>query len=139
MSRQPAEKSLLPRPTDAELAVLRALWKLGSGSVREVLEALNRARSGPPLAYTTVLRFLQIMTEKGLVVREDADAARGHIYAPKVPAERTKRQMVSDLLERAFGGSVQEMVLQALGTRKISAAELREIRKLLNELDPSAK
>ena len=132
MPRQSAEKPLLPRPTDAELAVLRVLWKLGSGSVRDVREALNLARTGSPLAYTTVLRFLQIMTEKGLVVREDADAARGHIYAPKVPAERTKRQMVSDLLERAFGGSVQELVLQALGTRKISTAELREIRQLLN-------
>jgi predicted transcriptional regulator len=102
--------------------------------VREVLEAVNASRA-EPLAYTTVLRFLQIMVGKGLVAR--SDAARGHVFAPAVPAERTKKQMVRDLMDRAFGGSVQELVLQALGARKVSAAELREIRKLLNQLDQS--
>jgi predicted transcriptional regulator len=100
--------------------------------VREALDHLNAVRP-EPFAYTTVLRFLQIMTEKGLVVREDGE--RGHVYQPKLPAERTKRQMVGDLLDRLFGGSVQELVLQALGSRKVSAVELREIRKLLNDLD----
>ena len=122
-----------PRPTDAELAILRVLWQRGSGNVREVLDAVNAARP-EPLAYTTVLRFLQIMTGKGLVSREDRD--RTHIYAPAVPAERTKKQMVRDLVDRAFGGSVHELVVQALGARKVSAAEVREIKKLLNELDP---
>ena len=121
-----------PRPTDAELAILRVLWQRGPGNVREVLDGVNAARP-EPLAYTTVLRFLQIMTGKGLVSREDRD--RTHIYAPAVPAERTKKQMVRDLVDRAFGGSVHELVVQALGARKVSAAELREIRKLLNELD----
>ena len=121
-----------PRPTDAELAILRVLWQRGPSNVREVLDAVNAARP-EPLAYTTVLRFLQIMTGKGLVSREDSE--RSHVYAPAIPAERTKKQMVGDLLERAFGGSVQDLVVQALGARKISAAELREIRKLLNELD----
>jgi predicted transcriptional regulator len=102
--------------------------------VREVLDAVNASRA-EPLAYTTVLRFLQIMVGKGLVVR--SDAARGHVFAPAAPAERTKKQMVRDLMDRAFGGSVQELVLQALGARKVSAAELREIRKLLNQLDQS--
>jgi predicted transcriptional regulator len=112
------------------------LWERGPSTVREVFETLNASRP-EPLAYTTVLRFLQIMTEKQLVVREGD--ARGHVYAPKVPAERTKRQMVHDLMDRAFGGSVQELVLQALGSRKVSAAELGEIRKLLKELDSTAK
>ncbi len=134
MPRRSSSKSSLPRPTDAELAILRVLWKRGASTVREVLEVLNAARP-EPFAYTTILRFLQIMTEKGLVTRDDS--APGHVFSPAVPADRTKGQMVSDLLERAFGGSVSELVLQALGARKVSAAELREIRKLLNALDPS--
>jgi len=123
----------LPRPTDAELAILRVLWDQGPGSVREVLEGVNAARP-EPLAYTTVLRFLQIMMEKGLVVR--ADGERGHIYEPAVPADGTKRQMVRDLMDRVFGGSAQALVLQALGARKVSATELRAIRTLLDELEP---
>lgn len=121
-----------PRPTDAELAILRVLWQRGPSNVREVLDAVNAARP-EPLAYTTVLRFLQIMNGKGLVSREDRD--RTHVFAPAVPEARTKKQMVGDLLERAFGGSVHELVVQALGARKVSAAEVRDIRKLLNELD----
>ncbi len=121
-----------PRPTDAEMAILRVLWQRGPSTVREALDSLNATRA-EPLAYTTVLRFFQIMTEKKLVHREEGE--RGHVYTPAIPAERTKRQMVSDLMDRVFGGSVQELVLQALGTKKVSAAELREIRKLLNQLD----
>ena len=122
----------LPRPTDAELAILRVLWKLESGSVREVLDSVNAQRT-PPLAYTTVLRFLQIMTEKGLVRREDGE--RGHIYFPAAPAQKTKRQLVGDLMNRLFDGSVRDLVLQALGSKKVSPAELREIRKLLDQMD----
>jgi predicted transcriptional regulator len=121
-----------PYPTDAELAILRILWQRGSSSVREVFDALNATRS-EPLAYTTVLRFLQIMTGKRLVIRGEGE--RGHVYAPAIPEERTKKQMVRDLMERAFGGSAHALVLQALGAGKVSTAELREIRKLLNELD----
>ncbi|HZJ16469.1 MAG TPA: BlaI/MecI/CopY family transcriptional regulator [Chthoniobacteraceae bacterium] len=128
-----AASSPPPYPTDAELAILRILWQQrGASSVREVLDELNAARA-EPLAYTTVLRFLQIMTGKRLVVRNEGE--RGHVYAPAIPAERTKKQMVRDLMDRAFGGSAHELVLQALGAGKVSAAELREIRKLLNELD----
>jgi predicted transcriptional regulator len=122
-----------PRPTDAELAILRVLWERGPSAVRDVLDRLNEQRP-EPLAYTTVLRFLQIMTEKGLVVR--AEGERGHIYQPSAPAERTKKQLVGDLMKRAFGGSVRELVLQALGSGKVSAAEVREIRKLLDQLEP---
>jgi BlaI family penicillinase repressor len=132
MARTSSAKSALPRPTDAELAILRVLWTRGPSTVREVFDVLNATRD-EPFAYTTVLRFLQIMTEKQLVVREDRD--RTHIFAPKVSAERTQRQMVGDLMDRVFGGSVRDLVLQALGARKVSAAELREIRKLLNELE----
>jgi len=132
MPRKAPQNKQPPRPTDAELAILRVLWQRGPSTVREVLETLNTARP-EPLAYTTVLRFLQIMTEKQLVIRHDGE--RGHIYAPKVPAERTKGQMVRDLLDRAFGGSIRELVLQALGSRKVSPAELREIRKLLDDMD----
>jgi BlaI family transcriptional regulator, penicillinase repressor len=132
MSRDRSPNPGLPYPTDAELGILRILWDRGASSVREVFEALNAGRA-EPLAYTTVLRFLQIMTAKELVIRSDVE--RGHVYAPAISAERTKKQMVGDLLERAFGGSVRDLVLQALGARKVSAAEVREIRKLLNELD----
>ena len=132
MPKRNPSKSPLPRPTDAELAILRVLWQRGPSTVREVLETLNATRP-EPLAYTTVLRFFQIMHEKALVTRDES--APGHVFSPAVPAARTKGQMVGDLLERAFGGSVQELVLQALGARKVSAAELREIKKLIDELD----
>ena len=133
MSRKSAPSTPPPYPTDAELAILRILWQQrGASSVREVLDALNDTRP-EPVAYTTVLRFLQIMTGKRLVVRNEGE--RGHVYAPAIPAERTKKQMVRDLMDRAFGGSAHELVLQALGAGKVSAAELRDIRKLLNELE----
>jgi BlaI family penicillinase repressor len=121
-----------PRPTDAELAILRVLWERGPSSVREVLGAVNAQRD-PSLAYTTVLRFLQIMTEKGLVQREDGE--RGHVYEPAIPAQKTKKQLVGDLMNRLFDGSVRDLVLQALGSKKVTAAELRDIRKLLDQLD----
>jgi predicted transcriptional regulator len=121
-----------PRPTDAELAVLRVLWNRGPGTVREVLEGVNERRD-PPLAYTTVLRFLQIMTEKGLVERQDGE--RGHVYRPAAPAGKTKGNLVKDLLHRAFDGSVRDLVVQALGSRKVSSADLREIRKFLDGLE----
>ena len=122
--------SELPRPTEAEMSILRALWKKHPATVREVMAALNEERD-PPLAYTTVLKFMQIMTEKGLVVRDDSD--RTHSYSPAVPAEQTKQQMVGDLLTRVFEGSLSQLVLQALGTNKISKAEAIEIRKLLDQ------
>jgi predicted transcriptional regulator len=128
----PRREPPLPRPTDAELSILRVLWKRGPSTVREVLDDLNAQRA-EPLAYTTVLRFFQIMTEKRLVLREDGE--RGHIYRPSAPADRTKKQLVGDLLERAFGGSARELVLQALGSGKVTAAEVKEIRKLLDEME----
>jgi predicted transcriptional regulator len=115
-----------PRPTDAELAILRVLWQQGACTVRQVHEALSRER---PSAYTTALKMLQIMTEKGLVRRDVSD--RTHIYQAKLSEEQTQRQLVRDLLDRAFGGSSSKLVMQALSARRATAEELSEIRRLL--------
>lgn len=122
----------LPKPTGRELEIVRVLWGRGEASVREVLEEINRGRE-EPLAYTTVLRFLQIMTEKGLVTRKEG--SRGHFYRASVPAERTKRQLAHDLIERAFAGSAHDLVLHALGGRNITNQELGEIRRLVEGLE----
>jgi BlaI family transcriptional regulator, penicillinase repressor len=115
-----------PRPTDAELAILRVLWTRGASTVRQVHESLARER---PAAYTTALKMLQIMTEKGLVRRDETD--RTHVYQSRLTEEQTQRQLVRDLLDRAFGGSSSKLVLQALSARRASAEELGEIRRLL--------
>lgn len=121
MTRQPP----LPRPTDGELAILRVLWERGPSTVRQVHEVLSRER---PAAYTTALKLLQIMTEKGLVRRDDSD--RSHVYHARLTEEQTQRQLVRDLMDRAFGGSAAKLVVQALAGRA-SAEELSEIRKLI--------
>jgi predicted transcriptional regulator len=115
-----------PRPTDAELAILRILWDRGASTVRQVHEMLSRER---PSAYTTALKMLQIMTEKGLVRRDDRD--RTHIYQSKLTEEQTQRQLVRDLVDRAFAGSASKLVLQALATKRATPDELVEIRKLI--------
>jgi BlaI family penicillinase repressor len=122
-----------PRPTDSELVIMRVLWERGPSTVREVLEALNSRRK-QQLAYTTVLRFLQIMTEKNLVVREEGE--HGHVYQPSVPAEQTRNHLVQDLMDRLFDGSARDLVVQALGAHKVSSGEIREIRKFLDDLAP---
>ena len=116
----------LPRPTDAELAILRILWERGASTVRQVHDALARER---PAAYTTALKMLQIMREKGLVRRDDRD--RTHIFHPRLTEEQTQRQLVRDLLDRAFGGSASKLVVQALSARRATEEELGEIRKLI--------
>jgi predicted transcriptional regulator len=118
----------LPRPTDAELAILRVLWRHGDATVREVLRHFNED-NGAEAGYTTILKNLQIMTEKGLVRRDDTD--RTHIYEPRLTEEQTQRQLVRDLVDRAFGGSASKLVLQALSTRRATPEELGEIRKLI--------
>ena len=115
-----------PRPTDTELAILRILWERGASTVRDVHEALSRER---PAAYTTALKMLQIMTVKGLVRRDDTD--RTHVYQPKLTEEQTQRQLVRDLVDRAFGGSASKLVLQALASKRATTEELAEIRKLI--------
>jgi BlaI family transcriptional regulator, penicillinase repressor len=123
-------KSNLPRPTDAELAILRVLWRMGPATVRVVHDELSRVQE---TGYTTVLKTLQIMTEKGLVKRDESE--RSHVYKPTCPEQEVQRQLVGHLLERAFGGSAQKLVLQALSAKKATPAELAEIRRLLDEME----
>jgi predicted transcriptional regulator len=118
----------LNRPTDSELAILRALWKRGPSTVRQVFEDLGE-KSG----YTTILKFMQIMTEKGLLERDEV--GRTHVYRPKQSAEKTRRGLIHDLLERGFGGSAKELVLHALSAKPASREELAEIRKLISEME----
>ncbi len=123
-----------PKPTDAELSVLRVLWRRGPSTVREVWEQLNpRQRTG----YTTVLKIMQIMAEKGLLERDERQ--RSHVYRPRLSQEQTQRQVVGHLLERLFAGSAPQLVMQALAAKKATPAELREIRKLLDEMEGGRK
>ncbi len=122
-----ASRTPTPRPTDAELSILRVLWARGPSTVRQVHEVLGRER---PTAYTTALKLLQIMTEKGLVDRDDRD--RTHIFRARLTEEQTQRQLVRDLLDRAFGGSASKLVMQALASRRASPDELREIRRVID-------
>src|ERR1044071_7140650 len=113
------------KPTDAELAILRVLWTRGPSTVREVAEVLGRQG-----AYTTVLKLLQIMTEKRLVRRDDT--TRSHVYEAAYSEDQTQKQLVSDLMQRAFDGSAAKLVLQALAAGETSPEEIAEIRKLLD-------
>jgi predicted transcriptional regulator len=123
-------KRQLPRPTDAELAILRVLWVHGPSTVRQVRDILGRSQS---TGYTTVLKLLQIMIEKGLVARNDSQ--RTHVYRASRTEAQTQRQLIGDLVGRAFGGSALKLVMQALATKKASAAELAEIRNLIENLE----
>jgi BlaI family transcriptional regulator, penicillinase repressor len=120
----------LMRPTDAELAILRVLWSRGPSTVRQVHEAISRDRE---TGYTTVLKLMQIMTEKGLVERDESE--RTHVYQARFTQEATQQRLVSDLLEKAFGGSASQLVMQALAAKPASADELAQIRRLLDELE----
>jgi BlaI family penicillinase repressor len=120
-------RHVTPRPTDAELAILRVLWSRRPSTVRQVHEVLGRER---PTGYTTILKLMQIMTEKGLVRRDATD--RSHIYHARLTEEQTQRQLVRDLLDRAFGGSSSKLVMQALAAKRASPEELWEIRRLID-------
>src|ERR1035437_7606740 len=119
-----------PKPTDAELAILRVLWEQGPSTVRLVWEQLNPKQE---TGYTNVLKMMQIMCEKGLVTRDESD--RSHVYRAARSQEQTQRQVVGHLLERLFSGSAPKLVMQALATKKATPAELAEIRKLLNDME----
>jgi predicted transcriptional regulator len=123
-------KKSQPKPTSAELEILQVLWEHGPHSVREVQHLLNRVK---PTGYTTVLKMLQIMTGKGLVTRDDS--GRPQIYSSRYPQEHTQRQLLRDLVERAFGGSVKALVLQAVAGRKSSRQELEEMERLLDRME----
>ncbi len=128
------KKSRLPKPTDSELTILKALWRLGPSTVREVWEQVSPQQQ---TGYTTVLKLLQIMLDKGLVRRNDT--ARSHVYEAAVTEEQTQRQVVGHLLERLFAGSARKLVMQALAVKRASPAELEEIRKLLDEMEREGK
>jgi BlaI family transcriptional regulator, penicillinase repressor len=117
-----------PKPTDAELAILRVLWSRGPSTVRQVHDSLTEQRA---TGYTTALKLLQIMTEKGLVARDESD--RSHVYRARLSEGETQRQLVDDLLGRAFGGSATKLVMQALSGSKATPEELAEIRRLIDE------
>jgi len=118
------------RPTDAELAILRVLWERGASTVRQVYEVLSAEKE---LGYTTVLKMLQIMDEKGLVRRDVTD--RVHVFSASHSQVQTQRRLLDDLLDKAFGGSSTSLVMQALATRKASREELAEIRKMLDQAE----
>jgi len=120
--------STRPRPTDAELAILRVLWEQGPSTVRQVHEALAETRE---TGYTTTLKLMQIMADKGLVTRDES--ARTHVYAAAADQALTQRQLVKDLMDRAFGGSAKALVLGALSAEGTTPDELREIRKLIDD------
>jgi BlaI family transcriptional regulator, penicillinase repressor len=123
-----------PRPTDAELAILGVLWERGPSTVRQVQDVLNEQR---PTGYTTVLKLLQIMTEKQLVSRDESD--RTHVYRARWSQSETQRQLLDDLLERAFGGSATTLVMQALSGSKATPEELAEIQRLIEEKQGGAR
>ena len=119
-------------PTERELAILGVLWARGPSTVRDIHEALhNEEETG----YTTTLKLMQIMVEKGLLVREDDDHRRGHVYRPAMSEERTQKQLIQELLDRVFAGSAEKLVMRALSARTVSPKELRRIREMLDEME----
>jgi predicted transcriptional regulator len=124
----------LPKPTDAEISILRVLWQRGPSTVREIWEQLKPTQQ---TGYTTVLKLMQIMFEKGLLLRDEAQ--RSHIYQASVSEDQTQRQVVGHLLERVFAGSTPKLVMQALAAKKATPTELAEIRRLLDEMGGTAK
>jgi predicted transcriptional regulator len=123
-------KQKAPRPTDAELEILSVLWQRGASTVREVHDELSGRKQ---TLYTTVLKFMQIMTEKGLVERDDRE--RAHRYRARLPQEQTQQQLLTHLLDRAFEGSASKLVMQALSSKRTSAEELSRIRKMLDDFE----
>jgi len=113
------------RPTDAELAILQVLWEQGPATVRQVHEALEARETG----YTTTLKLMQIMAEKGLVTRDES--ARTHVYTAVANRDETQQHLIADLMDRAFGGSAAALVMQALSSQPASAEELAEIEQLI--------
>jgi predicted transcriptional regulator len=119
-----ARKQTIPLPTDAEVDILSALWRLGPATVREVHDAL-----GKECGYTTTLKQMQLMTDKGLLVR--TERFKSHVYEPATPPEETQKQIAADLLERVFGGSARKLLIGALAAKPASGEEVAEIRKML--------
>jgi predicted transcriptional regulator len=122
------------KPTASELEILQVLWERGPSTVREVHEVLSEKR---PIGYTSVLKLMQIMTTKGTVKRNEQQ--RAHVYEAVQPAEKTKRQLALDVLQRVFDGSASDMMMHALAGRKASKQEIEEMRRLLSEYERKLK
>jgi predicted transcriptional regulator len=122
------------KPTDLEFTILKALWTSGPSSVRDLTAILNESR---PTGYTTVLKMCQIMFGKGLVDRDESQ--RPQIYRARYSQEQTQRQLVRDLVERAFGGSTRSLVMQALSAQKATADDLEAMEKLLDSIEGDTK
>ncbi|MFC5863065.1 BlaI/MecI/CopY family transcriptional regulator [Acidicapsa dinghuensis] len=122
-----------PLPTEAELEILQILWSHGPQTVREVHEALHNRQTG----YTTVLKQMQIMTEKGLLKR--SERFRSHVYSAKQNQERTQQRLVTDFLQRAFSGSAKNLVLGALSARRVSPEEMAEIKQAIQKFEEESK
>src|ERR1700722_10572427 len=120
----------LPRPTDAELQILGVLWAEGPCTVRDVHSTLEKERA---IGYTTVLKLMQIMAEKGLVERDETE--RAHVYRARAPQEQTQRQLAGALLQRAFGGSATKLMMQALASKKASTEEIAQMREMLEQFE----
>jgi predicted transcriptional regulator len=125
-----------PQPTRAELDILRVLWKQGRCTVRQVHEALQETQDKDTV-YTTVLKLLQNMAEKGLVRRDERE--RTHVYEAAISQQKTQRALLRDLMDRAFGGSTASLVIQALSAKRATSEELAEIRKLLEQNEGEKK
>lgn len=117
-----------PKPTAAELEILHVLWSRGPSTVRDVLDALNEKKE---MGYTGVLKLLQIMTAKGMVRRDESQ--RAHVYEAGRPAEQTKRQLATDMLQRVFGGSASQLMMHALAGQRASREEIEELRRFLDD------
>jgi predicted transcriptional regulator len=126
-------KKTLPVPTPAELEILHVLWRLGQATVRQAYNALVTGKD--ERVYSTTLKMMQIMTEKGLIERDDS--VRPQLYRAAQPREAVEGQMLADLKERAFGGSASRLVLRALATEKIAAKDLDRIEELLAKMERS--
>jgi predicted transcriptional regulator len=119
-----------PQPTEAEYAILQVLWRLGAGTVRDVHRIMSQSRE---IAYTSVLKTLQVMTEKGLVIRNEEE--RAHVYTPAFSEETTQGGILAELLRRVFSGSPQRLVMRALEVEPSTPEERAEIRRMLDALD----
>jgi predicted transcriptional regulator len=122
----------MTKPTDSELEILQILWQKGSCTVREVNEILNQSREGE-VGYTTTLKIMQIMHEKGLIGRDES--AKTHIYSAVAKEEDTQKQLLNRFMDSVFKGSAMKMVMQALGNQKTTPEELAEIKKLIEEME----
>ncbi|HKH47427.1 MAG TPA: BlaI/MecI/CopY family transcriptional regulator [Thermoanaerobaculia bacterium] len=120
----------LPEPTDAELEILQVLWGRGPSTVRDAFEVLSQKRS---VGYTTVLKLLQIMLQKGLVQRDSSE--KSHVYSAALSEEETQKRLVGELLQRAFGGSAVRLVMQALSAKKATLEELAGVRQFLDQVE----